>query len=73
MFLENDLTKVPNYVKARSLSGLRLACLKNNMRLGGFVNYFAIQQVTINGVPHWVAFFYETAENDLGLKDGKAE
>lgn len=72
MFLENDLRKVPNFIKARSLAGLRLACLKNNIRLGGFVNYFSIQRVTEGKESFWVAFYYDTLENELRSSDGEA-
>lgn len=73
MFIENDLTKVPSFIKARSLAGLRLACLKNNVRLGGFVNYFSIQRVTEGNVTYWVAFFYESVDNDLVDRHAKAK
>ncbi|MEM4379091.1 MAG: hypothetical protein QXL01_00190 [Thermoplasmatales archaeon] len=63
MIVESDLRKIPSYVKAKSLMGLRLACLKNNIRLGGFVNYFSIQQVNNGKDSYWVAFFYDSSNN----------
>lgn len=63
MFTEADLRKTINYIKARSLAGLRLACLKNNIRLGGFVNYFSIQRVIENGSQFWVAFYYDKTDD----------
>lgn len=65
MLIENDLRKIPSFIKARTLSGLRLACLKNNTRLGGFVNYFSIQHVTENGRSFWIAWYYDTMEKEL--------
>lgn len=73
MFIENDLRKVPSYIKARSLAGLRLACLKNNIRLGGFVNYFSIQKVTEGNTSYWVAFYYDGLEGELKKKDSADE
>lgn len=73
MFAENDLRKVPSFIKARTLSGLRLSCLKNNIRLGGFVNYFSIQRVTEGSESYWVAFYYDSMEDQLRSKsDGEA-
>ena len=33
---------IPNFLEASTPSELRLLCLKNNLRLGGQVNYFSI-------------------------------
>lgn len=50
---------VPNFVKASSLLGLRRLMLMNNLKLGGYVNYFQINQIDDAGKKVWVAWFYE--------------
>jgi len=56
---ENRIDTIPNFVRAESLSGLRSAMLKNNMRLGAFVIYRDIQQVEERGRKFFIAWYDE--------------
>jgi len=57
--VESSSRFIPNYITARSLSGLRRLMLANNSRKGYFFKYFDIQKVEENGQSLWVAFYYE--------------
>lgn len=50
---------VPNFVRAASLIGLRRSMLLNNIKLGGYVNYFQITQFTEGSKKYWIAWFYD--------------
>lgn len=61
---------IPNYLKARSLVGLRRLMLRNNARHGCYFPYFDIQFVQ----GYWYAFFFQSIENALEkgqLEDGE--
>lgn len=47
--------------------------LSNNARMGAYVRYFDIQQVTINSKLVWIAWFYEdlSATNIKDLEGAK--
>ena len=46
--------------------------LKTNARLGAFVRYFDIKQVTLNGSIVWIAWFYDDlAEQDFAPTNPK--
>ena len=68
--MEAKLSRIPNYLKARSPFGLRRLMLSNNVRLGAQVNYF---QIVFDGTD-WIAWFYEEVsviqEMDEILDDG---
>lgn len=71
---ENRLDTIPNFVRAESLIGLRRAMLKNNVRLGAFVLYRDIQQVTENGRLVYIAWYDEPSLNFMkGGLDEPAE
>jgi len=55
---------LPSFVRAGSPGGLRRAMLSNNVRLGGYVNYFQIVQSIESGKPVWFAWFYEVINPD---------
>jgi len=56
---ENRIDTIPNFVKAESLSGLRRAMLKNNVRLGAFVLYGNISQITDGDKRYYIAWYNE--------------
>ena len=62
---ENWIDSLPSFIKAQSITGLRLAMSKNNLRLKGFVPYFNIQFVK-GGVDdpqnrgYWIAWYFES-------------
>lgn len=60
---ENRLDTIPNFVRAESLIGLRRAMLKNNVRLGAFVLYRDIQQVTDGNRLFFIAWYDEPSLN----------
>lgn len=46
---------IPNYIKAQSPLGLRLAMIKNNSKKGKHFQYFDIQFAEGN----WIAWYFE--------------
>jgi hypothetical protein len=65
--LELSPHAIPNFLTAESPQGLRRAMLRNNARLGGFVNYFGLGQITLRGRLVFVAWFYDRVESDADL------
>jgi len=70
-YLENvSVSSAPNFIKAKSPRGLRLAMLRNNLRLKAFIKYFDIQFVSGN----WYAWYFEpeTLSTDFqGVTNGE--
>jgi hypothetical protein len=66
-------TAIPNFITASTPMGLRRLMLSNNARMGAYVRYFDIQQVTINSKLVWIAWFYEdlSATNIKDLEGAK--
>lgn len=69
MAIENQPSAIPNYVSAASPQGLRRLMLKNNARLGAWVQYFDIQQSIVGAKTVWIAWFYEPVETDAQLNE----
>lgn len=62
--VESSSRFIPNYLTAKSLTGLRRAMLLNNSKKGYFFKYFDIQKVTERSQEVWVAFYYEEVRFD---------
>jgi hypothetical protein len=58
MALDARLDKIPNFIKAKTVEGLRRFMLLNNMKHVMQFNYHDIQFV--NG--YWYAWFYESVD-----------
>jgi len=56
---------VLNYITATSPKGLRRFMLRNNVRLGYFVNYINIQQMQDG---RWIAWYYANIEHEASKK-----
>lgn len=59
---------IPNFLTASTPQGLRRAMLRNNARMGAWIRYFDIAQVSISGRPSFIAWFYEPVVNDADLE-----
>lgn len=57
----SKITRIPNYLSARSPQALRRLMLAMNMKMGGEVKYFDIQFVQ----GKWFAWFFLDIEDDL--------
>lgn len=61
---------IPNFVKAGSPNGLRRQMLLNNARLGAFVNYHCIEQVSDGKKSYWIAWYMEELQNNDPILTG---
>lgn len=56
--------EVPNFITAKSLTGLRRFMIENNVKKKITFKYFDIQQSkNSRGQLEWVAFYYENLNN----------
>jgi hypothetical protein len=59
---------IPNFLTSQTPQGLRRAMLRNNARLGGWVRYYDMGQVSISGRLVFIAWFYEPIESNKDLE-----
>jgi hypothetical protein len=59
--------RVPHFIQARSPSGLRNLCMKQNLKDGKEYSYFSIQFVNGN----WIAWFFKEAEISIPTNEIK--
>ena len=62
--LDNE---IPNFIEARNPKGLRVAMIKNNLRLHMTIQYFDIQK---DG-KKWIAWYYEPFNKSKEIREFK--
>lgn len=63
MLVEQQPQSIPNFLSASTPQGLRRLMLRNNARIGAWINYFALQSVIQNGKPVWFVWYYEPIQH----------